>query len=90
MLDLLRELVLPRLNTAGRLDALQPSEEGLVLDGDLDQFFSAPLAIQALLVPENGIVRRLVQRRLGRLHDVGHLLEEDSVFALDLSIAFCA
>jgi hypothetical protein len=47
--DLFVELALPSLDTASCLRLLQPFEEGLILNGNLDQFAPSLFPVQALL-----------------------------------------
>ena len=79
------ELLVPLRYTIRRLFLLQSAQNGLVLDRNAQQFLLPLFTIEARL---HNLIR-IVQGRLVLLHDVRHLLQEDSVFALNLRIPSC-
>jgi hypothetical protein len=80
---LLVEFFLPLFDTVGGLFLLQPAEDGLVLDCDLDELLAPLLAVETLL----GDVVLAVA--LALLHDVGHLFEQNPVFTFDFGVSLC-
>ena len=76
------ELSRPLGHAVGRCFLLKPFQDGLVFDGNLHQLVLALDSIQAGFLDSHGVV----EIRLRVLHDVGHFLEQNTVFPLDLSI----
>ena len=77
------ELLAPLGDRVGWLLLLEPLQDGLVLHRNLHELLLALHAVQGGLLNSLGVV----ERRLRVLHDVAHLLEQDSVLALDLRVA---
>lgn len=77
---LLTELILPLFNTVSSLLFLKTTQYLLVFICDFDQIAASLVTIQTPLT-------RTISRAASLLHDVGHLLQEDSVLPLDLSVA---
>ena len=77
------ELSGPLRHAIGRCLLLKPFQDCLVFDGNLHQLILALDTIQAGFLNSHGVV----QIRSWVLHDIGHFLEQNPVFPLDLSIA---
>ena len=80
-LDLLK-VSRPLGHAIGRLLLLQTLQDSLVLDRNLHQLILSLHSVQTCLF--NSI--RVVKARIVFLHNVGHFLEQNPVFSLDLSI----
>ena len=76
------ELFGPFCNAIGRLFLLQASQDGLILHCDFHQLLLALDAVKTGLFHTHWVV----ESRFWVLHTVGHLLKEDAVLALNLSI----
>ena len=81
LLDLLK-VRRPLGHAIGRLLLLQTPQDGLVLDRNFHQLILSLHSVQTCLF--NSI--RVVKAGLVFLHNVGHFLEQNPVFSLDLSI----
>ena len=77
------ELSGPLGHAVGRCFLLKPFQDGLVFDGNLHQLILALDTIQASFLDSH----RVVKIRFRVLHDIGHFLEQNTVFPLDLRIA---
>ena len=73
----------PFCHAVGRSFLLKPFQDGLVFDGNLHQLILALNAIQASFLNSHWVV----EIRFWVLHDVGHFLEQNTVFPLDLRVA---
>lgn len=76
------EILSPFLNSVERLFALQSLEHKLVLNSDSHQLFLSKRSIQRLRLLRRNEVRVVV---LFILHNVGHLLQQNPVRALNFS-----
>ena len=77
------ELSGPLRHAVGRGLLLKPFQDGLVFHSNLHKFILALNAIQAGFLDSH----RVVEIRSRVLHDIGHFLEQNTVFPLDLSVA---
>ena len=73
----------PLRHAVGGCLLLKPFQDGLVFDGNLHQLILALDTIQAGFLNSH----RVVEIRPWVLHDIGHFLEQNTVFPLDLSVA---
>ena len=73
----------PLCHAVGRRLLLKPFQDRLVFDGNFHQLILALDTIQAGFLDSHGVVKI----RSWVLHDIGHFLEQNPVFPLDLSIA---
>jgi hypothetical protein len=86
VLSLLHVVVLPLLNTVRRLFLLKAAQNGLVLYCNPDQVLFALFSVERLLGLEG---RGLVEGGFVALHDIGHLLQQNSIFSFDFGVSLC-